>query len=623
MHARFTSLWDRCLFMARADWAYALGALGLILGIAPMVPGWPTLASLMIGLAGALLALGTFAYDTRALSKRVRKRILSPLDPLFSKTPRDTLLTEHRRVRGETLSSNTIDSQLPDTAPQTPIQILVDTYRLPSDLSDLAPYVLTKTTTSRWPFNGNALGLVSDLDPRAPDRTVRFQPASYFDFLCSNELMKWRVTHDGTVDTPAYRHMVDEHGNLVRLAESQLANIVGVSTIAITSDRQLLTVLQTHGNSASGGLFAPSGSGSLESGDADGVDTLAQIVAAGATREMVEETGIPADLIGETSVIGFARWLDRGGKPEFFAVTELLAPATEIDRRLRRIDSRERIFTGGVRWFSLDAALDSLRGRELDSLKDATAFEIFQSSSLPLNGASTPTRTRSLIATNAKPVPRNHLCVPVHARDPPRERPRSVSVAVRAHAATGGCRLRIDAHDSQQFEVPDMADTTVMPDASATAAIRASSKGTCSGTRYVASGRQVEGQGPAREGWQHLALKPAAQHLTLRWVRSLLGNNSALDLADGQRSDELVRNRRRRRPSLDGRDAPPHAQRGDDIGVQDVLGHSSGARAVSPRRSGSNSMSAPSSLASISASIKRTPSSASARIARTSASVER
>lgn len=363
---------------------YVVGVLSLILGIAPLLPGWSPVASVALGLLGTLLAIGMFSYETRALSKRIRKRVLSPVDPLFPSTPRDTLLTECKHVRGETLSSSLIDSLLAEAAASTPFTVEADPYRLPRDLSALAPYVLTKTTSSKWPFNGSALGLVSDMDPSALDRTVRFRPTSYFDFLCSNELMKWRVTHDEVVDTPAHRHMIDEHGNLIRLAESQLANIVGVSTLAITTDRQILTVLQAQGNSASGGLLAPSGSGSLEASDAVGADTLAQIVAAGATREMVEETGMPRRFIGDTSVVGYARWLDRGGKPEFFAVTRLLGTAADIGKSLRRIDSRERIYTAGIRWFPLDDAL-ACTGDVPRSTLAPSSFEILQSWSLPLN----------------------------------------------------------------------------------------------------------------------------------------------------------------------------------------------------------------------------------------------
>lgn len=395
MKARLRSIWDRSAFLAKSDWAYVAGFLGLVLGVAPMLPGWPTWASLAIAVLGLALSVAVFTYDTRALSRRLSGYNLTPVDPMFATRPSDTHLGMTEDHRGVSYGSYRIDRMLADHATEIRVHRRPEVYQLPRDLASLAPYVLHKTTGSRWPFNGMAMRLATDLDPDAPDRDLHVQPASYFDFLCSNELMKWRVTHgDGVID-PRLDHMVDSSGNLSRLSESQLANIIGISTLAITQDLQVLIVHQTNGNSASGGLWAPSGSGSLEDTDVKEGSSVHDVVTAGVVREMIEETGMPGSLVGDTLVTGYARWMRRGAKPEFFARTLLKGTAAEVDRARRNINSRERIYTGGAHWISLDDGLAAATVQTEDL--SSRQLEIRQCASLPLLLA-----LRKLAATDAR-----------------------------------------------------------------------------------------------------------------------------------------------------------------------------------------------------------------------------
>jgi 8-oxo-dGTP pyrophosphatase MutT (NUDIX family) len=114
----------------------------------------------------------------------------------------------------------------------------------------------------------------------------------------------------------------------VTLAESDLADCVGISTVAFTSDKELVLTSQTDRNIASGDLLAPSGSGSLDRHDLGAHnDILQRVVRHAMERELREETGIRPDDIRSTEIIGFARWLDRGAKPEFFGITKLYITA--------------------------------------------------------------------------------------------------------------------------------------------------------------------------------------------------------------------------------------------------------------------------------------------------------
>jgi 8-oxo-dGTP pyrophosphatase MutT (NUDIX family) len=76
-------------------------------------------------------------------------------------------------------------------------------------------------------------------------------------------------------------------------------------------------------------------------------EVLQDILKQGMERELREETGIRPDEITATRVTGFARWLERGAKPEFLGITELSASARDLERR-RQLASDERIYTGGT-----------------------------------------------------------------------------------------------------------------------------------------------------------------------------------------------------------------------------------------------------------------------------------
>ena len=58
--------------------------------------------------------------------------------------------------------------------------------------------------------------------------------------------------------------------------------------------------------------------------------------------------------------------------------------------------------------------------------------------------------------------------------------------------------------------------------------------------------RQIQWQHPFREGRQHTLLEPAAQNRALVGVGSFHGDDSTLELADGEGGDELVGDRHRR-----------------------------------------------------------------------------
>ncbi|MCX5066817.1 hypothetical protein OOJ91_13270 [Micromonospora lupini] len=200
-------------------------------------------------------------------------------------------------------------------------------------------------------YNGAVLGLADDLPTGADDPVVTLRPAHYFDFYCSNLLAPYDVYEAGR-DTLAMRGrdlLLDHRHRLRRFADSRLANVVGISTLAFTIDGRLLLVAQTRDNVGSPGLIAPSGSGSLEPQDVSATlaaPSLQDVIVAGALRELREECHLEPHEIAESAVLGFGRWMSRGGMPEFCTVTLLKVTAEQVLRRAVRWT--ERPYVGEV-----------------------------------------------------------------------------------------------------------------------------------------------------------------------------------------------------------------------------------------------------------------------------------
>ncbi|MEH0982047.1 hypothetical protein [Micromonospora sp. CPCC 205556] len=224
-----------------------------------------------------------------------------------------------------------------------PIRAIVQTpdYRLPRDLRTWSLDYLTRRAKTGKIYNDRGLCLASDL---LGDDVVKLRAGRYFDFMCSNLLAPldiWEAGRKGPV-LRGRDLILDVEGRLISFKRSRLANLIGVSTLAFTTDGQLLLVAQTSDNIGSPGLLAPSGSGALEPRDVprDMADwTIQRILVNGAERELREECHLKASEIADSSVVGHGRWISRGAMPEFCAVTLLSLTGDQVlDRSPRRVE---------------------------------------------------------------------------------------------------------------------------------------------------------------------------------------------------------------------------------------------------------------------------------------------
>jgi hypothetical protein len=178
-------------------------------------------------------------------------------------------------------------------------------------------------------------------DPNPSEEELLFHYGGYFDSWMTNEACT--------------RALLDDDGNIVvdgrslfpadlgadtlclrGLGHSSMNNHLGVSTLAFARDGVLMLSRQSKRAVVGGGQINASGSGSSDAGDFDtSRSTLQAAVKYGMRRELSEEQmnrpGIPLHHIRQTRIVGYFRWSNRGGKPEFVGVTTLDCNSAELE----------------------------------------------------------------------------------------------------------------------------------------------------------------------------------------------------------------------------------------------------------------------------------------------------
>lgn len=178
--------------------------------------------------------------------------------------------------------------------------------------------------------NEEKIALASVL--RSGDSNAVVGKTSYFSTMATNEACTKALTRSGSTwrDFRSMFPVDKDSGEFLGLSDTSFSNQVGGSTLAFTSDRRFVIWRQIAGSHRSLGKMVPTGSGSIiwddynENVECD----LLTVVKTGMARELREEAGISAeieasDLMRRTMTIGYFRWIDMGGLPEFIGVTNL------------------------------------------------------------------------------------------------------------------------------------------------------------------------------------------------------------------------------------------------------------------------------------------------------------
>ncbi|WP_146164849.1 hypothetical protein [Desulfonatronum sp. SC1] len=127
-----------------------------------------------------------------------------------------------------------------------------------------------------------------------------------------------------------------------------MGNHIGISTVVLTSDGQLVLWRQSGGAQQSRDLLAPTGSGSCDWQDWSRLSrsaSLKTLISSAMEREFREESHpLKSALRGiaiRTEILGHFRWVRRGGKPEFVGVSKIEAPFSRLQANTDEVDAPE------------------------------------------------------------------------------------------------------------------------------------------------------------------------------------------------------------------------------------------------------------------------------------------
>lgn len=183
-------------------------------------------------------------------------------------------------------------------------------------------------------FDAEKIRLESDLTVEAVHRNqaLRLGRTRYFHATATNDLTG-RVVRHGDVIVHDGVSLAATGGVLDDYAVSRLSNHLSVSTIAVTSDGRIVLPTQSSSLAVYGGMLVPSATGSVDVEDLEaGPATLRDLLDVAIGRELREEIGVDERDHVTKELIGFARLLERGGKPEFFYLCFLAVPHHILNR---------------------------------------------------------------------------------------------------------------------------------------------------------------------------------------------------------------------------------------------------------------------------------------------------
>nr|WP_300184896.1 DUF308 domain-containing protein [uncultured Agathobaculum sp.] len=255
-----------------------------------------------------------------------------------------------------------------DFIQENPVEVDIDKKRYRRVIKNILKYVdhpsdILKKNYKSSCLNGSAffneekLCLVNDFF--SEKRRVCCAKGDYYSGYLTNRIWLGRVENNVTncskdVLNKSMKPIRD--GVLKDLGDTCLNNQIGGSTLAITSDNYLVVGHQNRRVQVNAGKMNSSGSGSADWADYHKGDSLQDCVRRTMERELCEEICVSNNDIVKTFVLGYFRWLDMGGQPQFVGVTKLNCPISKIDLNVEEIGQRVHL----ARWENVDDALTTI-----------------------------------------------------------------------------------------------------------------------------------------------------------------------------------------------------------------------------------------------------------------------
>lgn len=204
-------------------------------------------------------------------------------------------------------------------------------------------------------FCGDLAGIADDITVAEEDRYLRMKKTNYFNYLLTNNITNhayYAAGGQGWEKFDGSSLLYTKDGCLRELKESSCSNHLGGPSLVVTKDGYLILQIQSAHHNNSAGMLVPSAAGATDYADflettASAKDpykeraTFQDLVENTVYREFLEENGISKKNDHnlrtrlKTRVIGFARLLERGGKPDFYCVSFIDLKAADIYPQLK------------------------------------------------------------------------------------------------------------------------------------------------------------------------------------------------------------------------------------------------------------------------------------------------
>jgi len=379
---------------------YLVGIVGLVVALVGMNWDSPTAmltgaAGLILGLVGVVLDGVTFrraladvdvgrdpAETWRSLSPPATCRCylrLEGFEDVFLLAPlRATLVAEPHT--GHTWH------------PDPPVEILDGTWHVARAWgpTPLQAYAVLRERMRKGKIltNDAKVRILSELGllGRDDSDTIRIQRTSYFNGVLTNDLATQVIREGGSVAWRGINSCLDDSSlegpQLADLGKSRASNHLGVSALVITSDWVVVLLLQGRRSNRGSRQLVATGSGSMDWTEAREGAGFVSLAYSSAVRELREEFTQQLGPVSSAELLGLARCLSRGGKPEISFLLRLSDTWAELESRVMskgqpRIRRAERHFITNFQHWDLGSA-DTARER-LSTLRESNRAVISSS----------------------------------------------------------------------------------------------------------------------------------------------------------------------------------------------------------------------------------------------------
>jgi len=234
-------------------------------------------------------------------------------------------------------------------------------------------------------FNEEKLCLSCDIEIGNPE--IICHKGSYFDSFLTNErygkyLVSRLDSSDIIADARNYAPFAlkDDKHFISDITSSYLNHHIGISTIALTKDNYMVFWKQNEKNQVRAGKIVSTGSGSCDYADLvkgeDGNFSFPQTIKKAMERELREENKLGVEVsIQNTVIIGYFRWISRGGKPEFVGVSRLNSDLIDLHGNEQEVYERIPVYYGAES--EIPSKIDKLLAEDY-SFSESLLFNLYQ-----------------------------------------------------------------------------------------------------------------------------------------------------------------------------------------------------------------------------------------------------